>query len=386
MAKRAVDVSSFYRAFREEQIGFFTGVPDSLLKDFCAFVTANSKSSHEHVIAANEGVAVALAAGYHLATKKIPCVYTQNSGFGNMLNPLLSLTHPKVYSIPMVLLIGWRGEPGVKDEPQHQIMGEIQEDLLKVMNMDYSILPTETDAAIATLKDVVKQAKNTSAPVALLVRKDTFSKYSLKGEGDASLAMNREQALEVITDALKTTDTLFVGTTGVLSRELYEIRETKFGKNHSLDFLCVGNMGHAGALATSIAAFQPTRPVVCLDGDGAMLMHLGSIANIANSFDNRNFLHICLNNGLHESVGGQPTLGFAVDFCEIAKAAGYKKIEKVNTATDLRTFLAQHGNKQDDGPVFLEVSIKPGVRADLGRPKTSTLHNKQVFMDNLHNR
>jgi phosphonopyruvate decarboxylase len=382
MAKRAVDVSKFYDAFKTEQIGFFTGVPDSLLKDFCAYVTANAAGSQEHVIAANEGVAVALATGYHLATKKIPCVYTQNSGFGNMMNPLLSLTHPKVYSIPMVLLVGWRGEPGVKDEPQHQVMGAIQEDLLKVMNMPYSILPMETEAAIKTLHEVVQTAKQTQAPVALLVKKDTFSKYSLKYEDVSSFPMNRETALEVITDTLKHSNALFVGTTGVLSRELYEIREKSFAQNHGLDFLCVGNMGHAGALAAGLAAFQPTRPVVCLDGDGAMLMHLGAIANIAHSFENKNLVHICLNNGLHESVGGQPTLGFKVDFCPIAKAAGYKEVLRVTEEAELRTFL-QSRVGANKGPVFLEVAIKPGVRGDLGRPKTTPMHNKQVFMDDI---
>ena len=376
----AVDPARLFDSAKAAGIGFFSGVPDSLLKDFCAYVTDNT-SPAEHVIAANEGVAVGLAAGYHLATGKVPMVYTQNSGFGNMINPLLSLAHPQVYGIPMVVLVGWRGEPGVKDEPQHRVMGDCQEDMLKAIGMNYEVLPKDQVEAEECLKRVTDKAKELNAPVALLVKKASFTKYKLKGKEShihasarMGLDMNREQALETVTVAAP--NSLIVGTTGVLSRELFEIRDRKFQGDHSKDFLCVGNMGHTSAVAAGLAAFAPEKDVICLDGDGALLMHLGSITNVAQSFESHNLTHVLINNGLHESVGGQPTVGFQIDFLAMAKAAGFKSVERVET----RNALVKALEHKTLGPRFIEVRVLPGVRADLGRPTTTPQENKKAFM------
>ncbi len=368
-----MDCQAFVESMRPEGVTFFTGVPDSLLKSFCAFL-ANHASAETHVIAANEGGAVALAAGHYLATGKPSLVYLQNSGLGNAVNPLVSLADPAVYGIPMLLLVGWRGEPGVKDEPQHIQQGAITPALCEAIGLPHAILPAETEPALNTLKDMLRLSIQQSRPVALIVRAGFFTDdRSFKKPSPYTLG--REEAVSNIV-ALLPPEAAVVSTTGHISRELFEHRVRK-GEGHSHDFLTVGSMGHASQIALGIALAQPHRPVVCLDGDGAALMHMGAMAIVGTS-GAKNLLHVVLNNGAHDSVGGQPTVGFDVDLVQIANACGYRSAHRPEGLDAIRSTLGKLFIA--DGPHFMEVRVAKGARKDLGRPTTTPVDNKTAFM------
>lgn len=370
-----VNVDKIYSAFVDSGVDFFTGVPDSLLKNICAYVT-DKAPKEKHIIAANEGAAVGIAAGYYMASGKLPLVYMQNSGLGNTVNPLLSLADGKVYSIPMILMIGWRGEPGVKDEPQHKKQGEVTLALLEAMQIPYVILDNEEDKALVQIHDIVASAKKKSIPHAIVIRKDTFGKYKLKNESKNDYPVSREEALKIVINHLKDTD-IVVSTTGKLSRELFEYRETK-GQGHEKDFLTVGSMGHSSSIALGIAIAGKERNVFCLDGDGAFIMHMGAISNIGDLAP-RNYKHIIFNNGAHESVGGQPTLGFQLDIPSIAKACGYKEVMTASSKNEIENEIKRL--QETDGPSLLEIKVKIDSRDDLGRPTTTPIENKENFMD-----
>ncbi len=274
-------------------IDFFTGVPDSLLKDFVAYVTDHG--SEKHIVAANEGNAIALAAGHFLATGKLACVYMQNSGMGNAINPLVSLADPAVYGIPMLLLVGWRAEPGVVDEPQHKKQGAITPALLETLGIPYKILPASKQAVKSAVRWAVLGAKKHARPYALLVRKSIFSIYQKKSYTGLNKGMLREEALGLILSMLGGRDVV-VSTTGKTSREIFEIRKYR-AEGHARDFLAVGSMGHASSIALGIARGQKGRRVICLDGDGALLMHMGALATIGVS-GARNFFLFVLNKKL----------------------------------------------------------------------------------------
>jgi phosphonopyruvate decarboxylase len=370
-----INPETFFAALDDGGVSFYAGVPDSLLKDFCAYVTDVLPSSR-HVIAANEGGAVALAAGHYLATGYPALVYLQNSGLGNCVNPLVSLADPAVYGLPMLLLVGWRGEPGRKDEPQHVKQGAITEALFEAMDIPCRILPESTTEAVSCLQELLELAMKMRRPVALLVRAGTFEQYKLKSGNDDPFPMNREESIGMIARALPK-HALVVGTTGHISRELFEHRSREDG-GRQRDFLTVGGMGHASQIALGVAMAQPERPVVCLDGDGAAIMHMGALGIIGNS-GMHNLLHVVINNGAHDSVGGQPTVGFAVDFPAIALACGYARAERVESPEALSHFMADF--VFGDGPAFLEVRVARGARKDLGRPTSSPAENKQSFMN-----
>jgi phosphonopyruvate decarboxylase len=362
---------------------FFTGVPDSLLKDFCAYITDNC-SKEEHIIAANEGTAMATAAGYHMATGKVPVVYLQNSGLGNTVNPLLSLSSPKVYSIPTLLLIGWRGEPGKKDEPQHLVQGPLTPGLLREMGVPYDILPDYAEGAFDVLEKAYKTMEETKGPYALLVRKACFEKYKLKTEVEVFTGDNmlhREEVLEKVISVFPKEP--LVTTTGFTSRELFELR-VENGQSHAQDFLTVGSMGHCSSIAMgiAIAKAETGEQVLCIDGDGAALMHMGAFATAGQS-GLKNFKHVLVNNAVHDSVGGQPTQCQNIDFPAIARACGYTSSASASDADDIVKALEEMREKE--GPAFLEIKAKPGARANLGRPTTSTHQNKQAFMEMLKN-
>jgi phosphonopyruvate decarboxylase len=360
---------------------FFTGVPDSLLKDFCAYITNNVKEEN-HIIAANEGAAVGLASGYHLATGKIPLVYMQNSGLGNAVNPLLSLADSDVYQIPMILLIGWRGEPGVKDEPQHIKQGKVTCSLLETMGIPYSIMSDNHNELEKQLSIMYEHFSKNNSPYALVARKDTFAGYkkNISSGKENQFSLTREAAIkEILTSSAS--DELYVSTTGMASRELYELRKNN-NMPHFYDFLTVGSMGHASQIAFGLALQKPGRLVTCLDGDGSFLMHTGSLAIIGNRKP-ANFRHIILNNGAHDSVGGQPTVGLNIDIPAIALACGYERAYTACNIENLRKVLKDIDKEKRCGPVLLEVRLCKGARADLGRPCTTPLENKKLFMDNL---
>ncbi len=367
----------FFRALKEERINFFSGVPDSLLKNICAYITDNTIDKN-HIIAANEGNALSLGIGYHLATNELPLVYMQNSGLGNIVNPLLSLADTDVYAIPMLLMIGWRGEPNVKDEPQHKKQGRITIELLESMGIKYQILSSNTSNAEAEkiIQEAVSYAQKNNTPYALVVRKGSFENYKLKSDTKGDFPLLREQAIKLIVDRLSEKD-IVVSTTGVTSRELFEYREA-LGQGHEKDFLTVGGMGHANQIALGIALQKPDRQVFCFDGDGAMLMHMGSLAINANTRCS-NFKHIIFNNGAHDSVGGQPTVAYKIDVEAIANAVGYDMVLQANNEYEIKNALKEL--QQFNGMVLLEIRVNKGFRSDLGRPTTTPLENKKALMD-----
>ena len=369
----------FYDSLIANGTDFFAGVPDSLLKNFCAYITDNAPAD-KHIISANEGSATALATGYHFATGKIPLIYMQNSGEGNMINPLLSIVDPDVYSVPMMIVIGWRGEPGVHDEPQHVKQGKVTCDLLDAMKIPYSILGADNcnkclDKALAKAYEYIK-ANN--APYALVIKKGTFEDYTLQNNTTVEADMSREEAIEKIMLSAPET-AAFVSTTGMASRELYELRD-KHGQGHSKDFLTVGGMGHASQIALSIAMQKKDRLIYCIDGDGASIMQMGGMATIGTR-NPSNMVHIVLNNGAHDSVGGQPTVGRQIDFCGIAKACGYGNVVKASTKEELDAILKDKNTF--DKLTFIEVLVRKGARKDLGRPKTTPQENKKAMMEFL---
>lgn len=355
-------------------IDFYAGVPDSLLKNVCAYITDHFDAQH-NIIAANEGGAVGLAAGYHLATGKVGCVYMQNSGEGNIINPLASLTDKEVYHIPMLLLIGWRGRPGVHDEPQHVKQGKVTTGLLNVMGINYEVLSKEEDKAAKQIAKAVRSIKETGEVFALVVEKDTFDSYTLQNVVENNYEMSREEAIQLVAASMDDT-AVIVSTTGMISRELFEYRAA-MGQSHERDFLTVGSMGHASQIALGIAMEKPDRRVYCFDGDGATLMHMGGMAIVA-SKQPRNYVHVVFNNGAHDSVGGQPTVGHAIDLPAIAKAVGYREARCVGTKADLQCALKAMADEQ--GPVLLEVRVRKGNRKDLGRPTTTPIENKEALM------
>jgi phosphonopyruvate decarboxylase len=369
-----ISPKKLYDLLQKHHIFFYTGVPDSLLKNLCAYITDHADEKH-HVIAANEGGAVGLAAGHYLATGEIPVVYMQNSGIGNVVNPLLSLTDDAVYRIPVLLIIGWRGEPGVHDEPQHVKQGQLTLPLLETMGIKHSILATDEAELPHQVKEAVDYMQSTGKAYALVVRKGTFDTYKLKKNQASPYPIARETALQAITDALPQ-EAVIVSTTGKISRELFEYRESK-NQGHKNDFLTVGSMGHASQIALGIAMAQPERPVFCFDGDGAAIMHLGSLG-ITGQVHPENYTHIVYNNGAHDSVGGQPTIGFQINLPKIAEAAGYRTAISVETEEQLYKTLDVLPRLPK--PAFIEIRVKKGSREDLGRPTTTPQENKEALM------
>ena len=358
-------------------IDFFAGVPDSLLKNICAYI-ADNKDARHNVIAANEGAAVGLAAGYHLATGNIGVVYMQNSGEGNIINPLASLTDKEVYNIPVLLLIGWRGRPGVHDEPQHVKQGKVTTGILNTMGVNFDVLCKEEDKAAKQIAKAVKTMKETGEVYALVIEKDTFEDYKLQSVEKNDLTMSREEAIQTVAAALGEKDVI-VSTTGMISRELFEYRAQKC-EGHERDFLTVGSMGHASQIALGIAMEKEDRKVWCFDGDGATIMHMGSMAIVA-SKSPANYVHVVFNNGAHDSVGGQPTVGLKIDLPAVAKAVGYRDALTADSKESLAAALEKLKSMQ--GPVLLEVKVKKGNRKDLGRPTTTPIENKNSLMEFL---
>jgi len=366
----------FYELLKAGGVSFFTGVPDSTLKDFCAYVTKHT-TKENHVIAASEGGAVALACGHYLATGQPAVVYMQNSGEGNATNPLVSLADADVYSIPLLIMIGWRGEPGTKDEPQHIKQGKITLSLLDTIGIPYKILPDTNEQARQCIDDIFSAMRQSQIPAALIVKKGTFEPYESPEEQNLSNYPMREEAIKMVIDRLGPND-IVVSTTGKTSREVYEYRDIVGG--HDNDFLTVGSMGHSSQIALGIALAKPQRQVFCLDGDGSVIMHMGSLV-ITGTQKARNYKHIIFNNGAHDSVGGQPTSGFSISLTKVARSCGYKMANLAVTRNEIDAGIRLL--KSAEGPALLEIRVRKGARADLGRPKKSPKENKKSFMEAL---
>lgn len=356
---------------------FYTGVPDSQLRALCDGLMENKGIGSEHIIAANEGNAVALAAGAYLATGKVPVIYMQNSGIGNAVNPVLSLTSEKVYGIPCIFIVGWRGEPGVHDEPQHIHQGELTIRLLEDLGMRVCVIDADTSKCdvrqeLAECGEWFAQGKS----LAFVVKKNALQN-DVKIQYRNSYVLLREQVIECVAEAAE--QDIIVATTGKAGRELYEVRERR-GQAHKYDFLTVGSMGHCSSVALGVALNRPERKVWCIDGDGAALMHLGAMAVIGNRKP-KNFVHVVINNEAHESVGGMPTVASTMNIPQIALGCGYEAAVSAQTMEELREKLQQAKNSAVLS--LIEVKCAVGARADLGRPKTSPKENRDNFMEYL---
>lgn len=376
-----IDLALFSNKLQNCGVEFITGVPDTLLNDFCLYIE-NSWPKGKHVIAANEGNAVGLAAGYHLATGTTPLVYMQNSGIGNTVNPILSLTHKQVYSIPMVLLVGWRGELGRNDHAQHKKQGEITPVLLESMDIPYKTVSDNTEEAIETLTWAIETAKNNNSSVALLATKGVFEKGEKAGfNSENEQLLSREEAIDCVLNSIPY-NSIVVASTGRATRELFELRNIRKEK-HNTDFLNVGAMGHTSSIATGIA-LATDRKVVCLEGDSSAIMHMGSFTTTG-VMKPTNFLHIVLNNGVHESVGGQKSAGYDANLTEIARHSGYCTIEKsVKTIEEINK--AIESVETCNKPAFIEINIRKGIRKDMPPLKFDLLNSKEELMSNLNNK
>lgn len=364
---------------RIEKIGIevITGVPDSTLKQFCDGLQTYG-ATFRHYVTANEGAAVGLAVGSFLASGKPACIYMQNSGIGNAVNPLTSLANKDVYGIPMLFIVGWRGEPGVKDEPQHVFQGKITCQLFETLAVPYSIIDKET--TLDELEEILQKAEShfaKSEQFAIIVKKGTFE-TDKKFVWDNGNKLVREDALGKLLEIIPE-DACIVSTTGKISRELYEQSDARLD-NHDALFMTVGGMGHASMIAYGIAQERPDKRVVCVDGDGAVLMHMGALPFIASKAP-ANLVHIVINNQAHESVGSMPTDCREVNLSEMANVAGYRKVQRVNSLEELE----QVADMITDGtgPVMIEVMVSLESREDLGRPKETARENREKFMEYL---
>jgi phosphonopyruvate decarboxylase len=370
-----IDPKSLIDALDEIGVDFASGVPDSLMEPLCTYLA--TRPGDRHVLAANEGAAVGVAIGHYLSTGEPALVYLQNAGIGNAINPLVSLADPDVYGIPMLLLVGWRGQPGVPDEPQHVTQGRLMKPILDGIEVPHTTLPRDLDDAISCLTAAVDEAKRDSSPYVVLVEKGTFAPYQgdVPASADDEGLSSRENALVALLDATGD-EGVIVATTGMLGRELYEHREQS-GSYADRDFLAVGGMGHCCSIALGIALRNPHREVWCLDGDGSVLMHLGSLAVVADQAP-ENLYHVVFNNGVHDSVGGQATAMRSVDLPATALALGYRHAVSVSDVSTLGEVVAEMRARR--GPALVDLRVRPGNREGIGRPERSPAQARAAFM------
>tara|TARA_B100001250_G_scaffold401979_1_gene414512 strand:- start:35 stop:1171 length:1137 start_codon:yes stop_codon:yes gene_type:complete len=372
---------NFVKAIKNNKINFVTGVPDSLLKNLTNCISDNLKKNH--IISTNEGSALALAIGHYLATKSPGIVYMQNSGLGNIINPVTSLAHPYVYGIPVILLVGWRGEllsenKQVEDEPQHKKQGQITIKQLKLLDIPIKIINKRTKNIKLILNNLKKLSIKKQTPVAIVVRKNTFAKYNQKKiKKIKQNALYREEIINEIV-SLSSNKQIILSTTGMASRELFEIREKKNQKTFK-DFLTVGGMGHVSQIAAGVAMNKKNKKIICIDGDGSLLMHMGSLG-ISSKL--KNIIHILINNKSHDSVGGQPTLGEFIDFTKISKACGYKSNILIKNKKKIRSTIKKALKNKNNS--FLQINCEKGYRNNLGRPDKNIKKRKDLFIKHLN--
>jgi phosphonopyruvate decarboxylase len=375
-----INTNQFLSFARKIGIEFFTGVPDSLLMEFSKYLDKNF-GSENHIIAANEGGAIGLAIGYNLATSKVPLIYLQNSGFGNIINPIVSIADKNIFSIPMVLLIGWRGEPGFKDEPQHLKQGQITLKLLEDLDIPYFVLHKETREACKQLNKLYEIAHKNQKPVALVVKKDSFSPTKTIEKNSSLNYSLRFDVLNTILNLVENSD-IIVSTTGKTSREIFQIKsENENIKNPC--FYTIGGMGHCSQIALGISINNKQNKVFCIDGDGSFIMHLGSNAITAN-YGASKLYHIILNNESHESVGGQPTIANKLDFKNLSKGLGYREYKCLKSIKDIKDFFGD--TDKIIGPILIEIKIEKGSSSSLGRPTKTPLEQKSDFISEIKQR
>ena len=372
-----IKAEEFLEMLLKLNLNFFCGVPDSLLSPLNLAIDMSAKA--KHITAVNEGAAVGIAIGHHLATKKVPVVYMQNSGLGNALNPLISLADGEVYGIPMLLIIGWRGElqDGIQqmDEPQHKKQGKVTLPQLAIADINYSVISSDTVDWRDRLRLLIECSVKKSRPVAVVVRSNTFSFEGRRRIHGHPRSLSREGVIEKIVREVGERQ-IFISTTGKISREIVEIR-ARLGHEAGRDFLCIGGMGHASSIAVGLSIGTDDR-IICLDGDGSVLMHLGALAEVAKQ---NNLIHVVLNNGCHESVGGQPTCALEICLCDVARALKYDNVIQIDSEEQFADFLRDINTL--GGSSFLEIRCKPGSRDDLGRPEITPIESKKRFMQKL---
>lgn len=372
-----MDCESLWTIFKSSDVDFFTGLPDSTFKDWMVFLDRKHDNYLTNIIACNECEAVAIASGYHLSSQKLPVVYLQNAGEGKTVNPLTSLCDPEVYSIPMLLMIGWRGRPSENDEPQHSKMGKITLPLLDVLDIPYKILTVNLEDSQKDITFLINLAMTEKRPVALIVPRGIISDPNYQQEGIAHPSLFREEAIHTIMKAFSGSEVI-ISTTGKTSRELFEYRVSQGETPH--DFYTVGAMGCAPAIALGIALDNPSKRVVVFDGDGALLMQMGSLSTIGH-YQPNNLYHIVFDNQAYDSTGGQPTVSGTTFLADVANACGYATTQKVSTVDELSR--AVNNIFTFKGPYFLVVKVDRGSRDNLSRPTTSPIQNKIAFMKHL---
>lgn len=366
-----------FEIFKKNKLVFFTGVPDSTFKGWMSFLAGQNKSKFDNIVACNECEAVAIAAGYHFATEELGVVYMQNAGLGKAVNPLTSLCDPEVYSVPMIMMIGWRGKPGEKDEPQHKKMGKITLPLLDVLKIPYEFLPPEKKEAEKVIERAKKIALERKIPTALIIEKGTISEYGEDQSGELNYDLTRERAMEIILENLSEPG-IIISTTGKISRELYELR---VGRNEiPVDFYMVGSMGCSASVALGIALKKVNKKVLIFDGDGAILMQLGALSTIGR-YNPKNLVHIIFDNESYESTGGQPTNSNAVNLDQVALNCSYEEAVVIKEEVELKKIFVDIQKKE--GPIMLVIKVNKESRKNLGRPSNTPIENKINFMKYL---
>ena len=370
-----ISCSDLAHVFKENDLTYFAGVPDSTFKDWMSFLADRNNLTNR--IACNECEAIALATGYHLSTKNVGVVYMQNSGLGKTVNPLTSLASKEVYGIPLILMIGWRGEPGKKDEPQHKMMGRIMESQLKTLEIPYSVLPDNIEDVEETIRWAKQTAKQNNYASAIIIKKNTLEKYVSENSTETNYEMSREEAIKTVIDNLEGNEAI-VSTTGKTSRELFEYRIAQGEKVR--DFLTLGSMGCSASIVAEVALQKPDKKIYCFDGDGAVLMQMGALSTIG-KYKPKNFTHVIFDNASYDSTGGQPTNSRNVDFAQVAESCGYVNARVVKTKSDLGRVVEKLKNLE--GPNMIVVNINKGSRKNLGRPTTTPEEDKTSFMEFL---
>ena len=370
-----ISCHEFFNILQKYDFNFFSGIPDSTFKDWMKFLADNNGKGLQNIIACNECEAIAINSGYHLATNKIGVAYMQNSGLGKAVNPLTSLCDPDVYSIPILLMIGWRGEPGKPDAPQHKKMGKITLSLLDTLQIPYSILDSNMDLIELELKKATEYFKSKKGPYALIIRKNLFDIYEMKKNFSNGDLLTREEVLNLIMNNLND-DFIIISSTGYASRELYEYTESH-EKDHHRNFYNIGSMGCASSIALSIAIQKPKKKIIIFDGDGAAIMQMGTFTTIG-KYSPSNLVHVIFNNHAHETTGGQPTNSSSINFVDIALASNYKLGKLINTKEQLVNSIVDIKTQQ--GPIVLVINIKMGTRTNLKRPDKHPTDYKEELM------
>ena len=374
-----ISCQDFFDILNQYDFSFFTGIPDSTFKEWMKFLVDKDEVVLRNLIACNECEAVALAAGYHLATNKVGVVYMQNSGLGKTVNPLTSLCDPDVFSIPVLLMIGWRGEPGKVDAPQHKKMGKITLPLLETLQIPYWILEPDLKSIEKEIKIVIEYFKNNKSPYAFIVKKNLFQEYKLEKQKRDDYTLSREEAIRIIMQNLNN-DEIIVSSTGFVSREVFEFRNSR-KKDHYKSFYNIGSMGCASSIGLSIALQKPGTRVIVFDGDGAAIMQMGAFTTIG-KYAPSNYVHFIFDNQAHESTGGQPTNSDSVGLAQIALASNFKMAVTISTKKELNKVLKEFKNQK--GPLLILIKTKKGTRSDLKRPNKTPIQLKEEFMNFLN--